>query len=241
MKLLFSFLTYLLLFCYLLGAGLEIARGEYILFNSAKLVLLLFTFLTLIFPVFFKRSVAITIIALGGLATLPISEVLNSNTGVLFVDSLEHALLLTLPFIVYLLKSNNLNPSRGLNIVRIAFGITFIGHAIYSSGLIVEPTQFIFILSTLFPESETLNQILLYLIFVSDLIVGIGLIVRFSEWNFLLYYTLGWVLIATTARALVFFPQEINTFELLSFFSKMPWRIIYILVPWFFIKKNRTI
>lgn len=240
MKLLFSFLTYLLLFCYLLGTGLEIARGEYILFNSFKLVLLLLTFLTLIFPLFFKRSVAITIIALGGLATLPISEVLNSNTGVLFVDSLEHALLLTLPFIVYLLKSNNLNPSRGLSIIRIAFGITFIGHAIYASGLIVEPTQFIFILSTLFPESETLNQTLLYLIFVSDLIVGIGLIVRFSEWNFLLHYTLVWVLIATIARALVFFPQEINPFELLSFFSKMLWRIIYILVPWFLIKKNRT-
>lgn len=237
MKQLFTRLTYLVLLCFCLSVILEMYDGGDVTINSVKLATTLFSIFILRLRTFINTSSAFVIFGILGFLTLPITSKSESYFQVLGVDLLEHALIIVLPFIVYLWKSGIFNTEKSLNYLRVAFGITFIGHGIYASGLVVAPTQFIYILS-FFSNSKELNDLALYFIFASDIIVGVGLIVHFYEWKLLLYYSFFWVAVVTLARFFSFFPKEVNFINLLDFFSIIAWRVIYILLPLVLIKKK---
>lgn len=239
MKQFLTFSTYILLVCYCISAVLELLTNFYTLIPYIKLVFFSLGIIALKNSYSFRFQTAFFLFGVIAFLKLPFLKYSDLYVQTLFVDLLEHAFILTLPFIIFLWNAGRKTEEQCLRYLRIALGLTFIGHAFYASGLFVEPYQFTYILSYIFNGNE-LNNPLLTLIFYSDLLVGLGLIVKFYEWKFLLYYTVIWLFVSTIARVFTFYPKEITGVNLLYFFSIISWRIVYIAFPLILIKKNRT-
>ena len=125
-----------------------------------------------------------------------------------FPQLIEHTIQWTLPLTIVLLYRSNSSRMVLANYLKVIIAFTFVGHGLYASGLFPQPSNFLFMTSSILHIEIDTASYFLKLMGILDFLAAIGLFLPGKWLNTALVYCIIWGFLTAFARVIAYTDLE---------------------------------